>query len=167
VERVGVEKYHEGGAMDAFEIALMILLIILAAALVGVLFGQKLVPHHVTPETNRVISTSTAVVGTMTALVISLLISSASNSLSTRNEAVAKLSADIVQLDELLRRYGPEANAARTALQHYVKTRMENVFGNQAVSPVTSNRLDEVQDQLLELHPSDDRQRWLIGQALQ
>jgi hypothetical protein len=153
--------------MDAVQIALLILLIVFGAAMVGMLVGQKLVPHHVTPETNRVISTSTAVVGTMTALVISLLISNASSSFSARNETVGKLSADIVRLDELLRRYGPEASAARTALQHYVATRTENAFSRQALSPVTSNRLNELEDQLLALHPGDDRQRWLIAQALQ
>jgi hypothetical protein len=156
--------------MDAVQIALVILLIVFAGAMLGMLVGQKLVPHHVTPETNRVITTSTAVIGTMTALVISLLLSSATSSFSTRNDTVAQLSTNIVRLDGLLRRYGADADAARQELQRYVVTRTDHLFGRSADAAVsTPDRVtvDPVEDRLLSLRPDDDRRRWLQTQALQ
>jgi len=83
------------------------------------------------------------------------------------------LSSDIVRMDGLLRRYGPETAAIRTALQRYTGASLEDLFSNgggtkqNVDNPATAKLLDDVQDRILALTPADDRQRWLSAQALQ
>lgn len=114
-----------------------------------------------------------AIVGTMSALVVSLLISNASRTYSARNNEVTRLSADVIQLDHLLRRYGLQADEARTALQHFMTMTADDLFGQRAaVVPSRSNpdalaMLDHAQDLVLALQPSDNWQHWLANQALQ
>jgi hypothetical protein len=52
-------------------------------------------------------------IGTLTALVLGLLIAAASSSFNTKNQEVVLIAADVIQMDHLLRRYGPEAEGLR------------------------------------------------------
>ena len=89
-----------------------------------------------------------------------------------RNTAVAVFSADIGELDQLLRRYGPQTDPVRKALQRYTELKLEDLFPTKANgrrdvdSPTSAGVLDDVQDQILALRPGDERQRWLSAQAL-
>jgi hypothetical protein len=159
--------------MTSLEIAFVVLLVVFGGAVLGLLIGRRLPPHHMSSETKAVVSVSMAVVGTMSALVIGLLISNASSSFTARNRDLGQLSADIMRLDALLRRYGPEANAIRDVLQRYTTLKFEDLFPNRSDgkakvdNPATAKVLDDVQDLILALRPGDDRQRWLSSQALQ
>ena len=159
--------------MSSLEIGLGLMCVIFASAVLGMLAGQRLPAHHVSTESKATVSVAMAVVGTMTALVIGFMISNASSSFTAKNGAVARLSSDIVRLDALLRRYGPEADTTRTALQHYAAAKLEDLFPNgdgrkpDVANPATLKLLDDVQDRIVLFKPADDRQRWLGGQALQ
>lgn len=159
--------------MTSLEIALVILLVVFSGAVFGLLIGRRLPSDHMSSETKAVVSVSVAVVGTMSALVIGLLISSGSSSFVARNREVGQLSVNIIRLDALLRRYGPEADGARDALRRYTTMKLEDLFPNRqdgkpkVDNPATVKVLDEVQDLILGLKPADDRQRWLSAQALQ
>jgi hypothetical protein len=59
---------------------------------------------HLNDETKTLISASMAVVGTLSALVLGLLLSTASSSFATRNQEVLQISANSIRLDRLLRR---------------------------------------------------------------
>jgi hypothetical protein len=159
--------------MSSLEIGLIILFTIFSGAVLGMLIGAFLPEHHLSGETKSAISVSMAVVGTLTALVLGLLISNASSSFSTRNSEVTRISADMVRMDRLLRRYGPEADGARKALQRYLAMKFDDLFPETTErkpnldNPATVEMLEHVQDMMLALKPSDDRQHWLITQALQ
>src|SRR5476649_890397 len=99
--------------MTSFEIALVILCVVFGSAVLGMSISRRLPSHHTSAEAKSTISVAMAVVGTMTALVIGFLISTANNSFNARNSAVTLLASDISQLDALLRRYGPETAAIR------------------------------------------------------
>jgi hypothetical protein len=83
------------------------------------------------------------------------------------------MSADIVRLDQLLRRYGPETDAIRTSLQRYKAMKTDELFGHVGEpawgteDPASTAVLSEVQDRIRVLHPSEDDRRWLASQALQ
>lgn len=83
------------------------------------------------------------------------------------------MSADIVRLDQLLRRYGPETDAIRTSLQRYMAMKTDELFGHVGEpawgteDPASTAVLSEVQDRIRVLHPSEDDRRWLASQALQ
>ena len=54
---------------------------------------------------------------TLAALVIGLMIASAKNSYDTQNTNIRQLGTNVVLVDQMLIKYGPEANAARTLLR--------------------------------------------------
>lgn len=89
---------------------------------------QRLPAHHLTDETKSLVSVSMAVVGTITALVLGLLISNANSSFIARNGEVTTLSADILRLDQMLRLYGPEANPARGKLLQFAERKTNDLF---------------------------------------
>jgi len=150
-----------------------VLCIVFSGAVLGMLVGRHLPAGHVTNETKTTISVSMAVVGTMSALLLGLLISSASSTFSTRNAEVARMSADIIWVNRLLRRYGPEADLARDTLRRYTAMRFADLFSAKSgkrpklYDPATAKMLEHLQDMILSLKPGDGRQRWLVTQALQ
>src|SRR5271165_6534903 len=64
-------------------------------------------------ETRDLINRMSGLVATMSAILLGLLIASANNFYNTEKAGLETLSAQILQLDDLLRRYGPEAQPAR------------------------------------------------------
>ncbi len=157
----------------ALVIALAIQLILSGAAVFGMWIGARLPEKHLSNETKTIVSTSMAVVGTIAALVISLLISSGSTRFTARSADVATLAGEIVRLDTLLDRYGPQAGTARDALHRYAELKEEQLFprGRDARSRLDAaaslGALIDLQDQVLALKPGDRREQWLSDQALQ
>ena len=85
---------------------LMIGLVAFAVILVGAFAGWKLrLPkHHLTDDTKNLVSVSMTVVATISALVLGLLISNANSSFIRLGGQVTALSAEILRLDQILRR---------------------------------------------------------------
>src|SRR5262245_3617034 len=117
--------------MSSLEIGLVILIIIFSGAVLGMLIGRALPDHHLSAETKTAISVSMAVLATLSAIVLGLLVSSASSSFSTRSGEVTRVSADIIRLDRLLRRYGPEAAAVQDAVRVYTAKKFTDLFPEQ------------------------------------
>jgi hypothetical protein len=159
--------------MSSLEIGLIALLIFFGSAMLAMVVGHLLPRHHLSDQTRTAVSVAMAVVGTMSALVVSLLISNASSSYSARNADIMRLGANVIQLDHLLRRYGPQADGARTALRQYLTVKLNDLFGPQegrtskTDEAGTPAKLDPVQDLILALQPSNNQQHWLVSQALQ
>src|SRR5437879_10747033 len=84
--------------------------VLAGGAFVGWGTRQRLPAHHLNEETKSLVSVSMAVVGTISALVLGLLISNANTSFIARNGEVTMLSADILRLDQFIRLYGPAAD---------------------------------------------------------
>jgi ABC-type Fe3+ transport system permease subunit len=83
-------------------IGLIVFAVILAGAFVGWTANKYLPARHLNDETKNHVSVSMAVVATLTALVLGLLISNANTSFIARNNEVISLSADILRLNQLL-----------------------------------------------------------------
>jgi hypothetical protein len=159
--------------MSSFGITFVILCVIMGGITLGLVIGRYLPAHHLSGEAKSTVSVSMAVVGTMTALVIGLLISTANTSYKARNADVSTLSSNIIRLDATLRRYGPQTQPARAALQQYAKMTYEDLFASgpsgkaNVNNPATLMLLDDVQDKILALKSNDNREKWLSAQALQ
>jgi hypothetical protein len=102
-------------------IGLIIFAVFLAGAFGAWAARQRLTAHHLSDETKSLVSVSMAVVGTISALVLGLLISNANTSFIARGDEVTAVSADILRLDQMLRLYGPEADPARGKLRQYAE----------------------------------------------
>jgi len=112
-----------------------------------------------------------AVVGTISALVLGLLISNANTSFIARTGEVTTLSADILRLDQMLRMYGPEGNPARGKLLQFAERKTNDLFPKtlkdvRVNTELTYDMLQQVEYLMLELKPADDRRRWFLQQAL-
>lgn len=82
------------------------------------LFLQRWPPErHMSDDTRDLINRVTGLVGTMTALVLGLLIASANSFYDTQKNELEQRAAKVLQLDGVLRRYGPEAKPVRDQLK--------------------------------------------------
>jgi len=102
-------------------ISLVVFLVILAGAFAGWAVRQRLPAHHLTDETKSLVLVSIAVAATLSALVLGLLISNANTSFTAVGGQVTAMSAQIIRLDQILRRYGSETAQARELLRQYAE----------------------------------------------
>src|SRR6266576_2320765 len=152
-------------------IGLIIFAVLAGGAFVGWGTRQRLPAHHLNDETKSLVSVSMAVVGTISALVLGLLISNANTSFIARNGEVTTLSADILRLDQMLRLYGADANPARGKLLQFAERKTNDLFPKSLKEVDVNNEstyevLKQVEYLMLELQPHDPRHQWFLQQAL-
>ena len=145
--------------------------VILSGAFASLWAQQRLPARHLSDETKSLVSVSMAVVGTIAALVLGLLISNANTSFIARSGEVTTLSADILRLDQMLRLYGLEAEPARGKLLQFAERKTNDLFPDSLRDVRVDNEstyevLQQAEQLMLELHPSDDARRWFLQQAL-
>src|SRR5258707_6371783 len=90
---------------------------IFGGALIGLFVRRRLPGHHLSSETQSVVTVAVAVIGTLSALVLGLMISAANSSFSKRSDEVRELSLPVIRVERNLRSYGPEAGASRAQLR--------------------------------------------------
>jgi len=77
------------------------------------------------------------------------------------------MAANVIQLDHLLRRYGPEADGIRDLLRRYTAKKLQDLFPEGSATqptldnPGTMSLLEEFQNRLSTLEPHKANQRWL------
>ena len=109
-------------------VGVIVFAIILTGAFAGWAANEYLPDYQLTEATRTLVSVSMAIVATISALVLGLLISNANSSFITRAGEVTALSADILRLEQMLRRYGPEADTARRTLRQYAEHKTADLF---------------------------------------
>ena len=82
--------------------------LVFGSALLAMFLHSALPEHHLSADSKDVVKLGVAVIATMSALVLSLLIASAKSAFDTRANQLVQASADIILLDRALTRYGPE-----------------------------------------------------------
>jgi hypothetical protein len=159
--------------MASIPIGIIIVAILFGSASLAMIAARYLPEHHLTAETKSVVSVSMAVVGTLSALVVSLLISTANSSFTAKSEDVTQISANLISLDRMLRRYGPDAQDIHVLVRQYTGAKLQDLFQKDSHHAIdlendaTLSMLEDVQDKILALTPTNDRQRYLQAQALQ
>ena len=144
-------------------------LISFAAIFGGVLIGRfaagRLPGHHLSNETQSAVTVSVAVIGTLSALVLGLMITSANSSFSARSDEVRELSLQLIRMDRNLRRYGPEADEARARLHEWAIAKTQQLFPEKGQSNPSNEKtialLESVQDAVLLLNPKNEREKYL------
>jgi len=142
---------------------------VFGGALVGTLVRKILPDHHLSSDSKDVIKLGMGLIGTMAALVLSLLISSAKGSYDTQSSEVIQLSANIILLDRVLAHYGPEAREARELLRRSVARVIDQIWpersgGSTQTAPTAG--MEGFYDKIQALSPQNDTQRSLQAQAL-
>jgi hypothetical protein len=111
----------------------------------------------------------------MTALVLGLVTASAKSSFDSVSTAVNHTAMDVLTLDRLLARYGPETTEIRRALQHTVATRIDIIWHDRASRSDIRDSLragaavepEKLAEAIRALIPADEGQQSLQARALE
>jgi len=159
--------------MSPITISCIVFACIFAGTLLGMILRGFLPESHLSEETKDVVKMGMGLIGTMTALVLGLLIASAKNSFDTQRSGLGQLSANFILLDRALAHYGPESKDAREMLRASVADLLqhtwpqENPQSGQAAEKVgTEGRYEGLYEKIQELAPKNDAQHALQAQAL-
>ena len=90
---------------------------ILAGIAIGARLRSRLPEHHLSPESENVIKLGIGLIGTMSALVLGLLIASAQTTYDRKRNELNQITADGLLIDQLLAQYGPETKPIREHLR--------------------------------------------------
>jgi hypothetical protein len=141
------------------------------AAVLGMVLRRGLPDEHLREDSKDVVKLVMGLIATLVALVLGLLIASANGFYTNQQNELQTLSANIVNLDQVLVRYGPETAAARVTLRDVVVAGHDRIWpadGSTATPqvPPSGSTFDVVRDRLLSLAAATDAQRHLVSQAI-
>lgn len=154
--------------MSSIAIGGIIFVCIFGGAMLGTLVRSLLPDHHLSGDSKDVVKLSMGLIGTMAALVFSLLIASAKQSYDTRANEVMQASANVVVLDRMLRHYGAETQETREILRRTLAYAIDQLWSNerpfrQQLEPPPG--ADAMYVRIMELSPRTDAQRAIQSQA--
>jgi hypothetical protein len=148
-----------------------------ALALVGILLGssmQRLLPEgHLGSDSKEVVKLSMGVVATLAALVLGLLVASAKSTYDARESEINQITADVILLDNLLVKYGEDAQAARASLRQAIPPVVDKIWREGQSMPLQSAPFKAAAEgeafyqRVQELQPSNDIQRGLQARIVQ
>jgi hypothetical protein len=159
--------------MSSLVISGVIFASIFGAALLGMVLRPKLPQEHLSDDSKDVVKLAIGIVGSMTALVLGLLVASAKNSFDTQRNGVAQLAANFIMLDRTLAHYGTEAQGTRELLHASVADMVQRTWpeetpqsGQTQPTGGTEGRYEGLYERIQELTPKNDPQRSLQAQAM-
>jgi hypothetical protein len=153
-------------------IALIVLACVFASALVGLTLRSVLPKHHLGDDTKHLVTLGNGFIGTLTALVLGLLVSSADESFRRVSNELTSVSVKVVELDRMLREYGPEAAAVRDLLTRGYGGVVEIIASGdpaqraKLVKPSTMTLSERIVAAIQQLSPRNGAQRVLQSRAL-
>src|SRR6202051_4388183 len=109
-------------------ISLLVFALIFGGALVGMAVRPLLSDHHLHSDSRDVVKLTAGLIGTLTALVLGLLIASAKGTFDQKTNQVRQMTATIILLDDLLAQYGPEATPLRTMLRQSIPPLADRIW---------------------------------------
>ncbi len=159
--------------MNNLAIAGLVFAIVFGGALLGMHLRAVLPEHHLSADSKDIIRISTAMIATLAALVVGLLIASAKSSFDSKSSELTRAASRYVLLDRTMAEYGPETRETRHLLRNILVMRLEHIWpeegaGRLRPEAVTQGTgIEAVQRAILNLTPQGDAQRWLKSRALQ
>jgi Protein of unknown function (DUF4239) len=159
--------------MNDLLISVLVFAIIFGGALLGAVVRPFLSEQHLNPDSRDVVKMTTGLIGTLTALVLGLLIGSAKSSFDQKTNQVRQLTATVILLDDLLMQYGPETVPVRNLLRQSIQPMANRIWHEeetQTGGPVrfkSSVESTAFENELERLSPTNDSQRSLQSRAIQ
>ena len=159
--------------MSSLAISCIVFACILGGTLLGMILRARVPAEHLSSESKDVVKLGMGLIGTMTALVLGLLVASAKSSFDTQRNGLAQLSGNVIFLDRILARYGKETKDAREMLHNSVDDLLKRTWpeeypqsGQSEAKGGTEGKYEGLYKMLEELTPKNDTQRTLQAQAL-
>jgi hypothetical protein len=163
----------ENRVMSSLAMSGIVFACVFGGTLLGMLLRAALPERHLSAESKDVVKLGMGLIGTMSALVLGLMVASAKNSFDAQRSGLAQMSGNFVFLDRILSHYGPEANEAREMLRASVADMLERTWpeggshtAQAAPTGGTEGRYEGLYEVIQGLSPKTDAQRSLQAQAL-
>lgn len=148
----------------------MVFAVAFGGALLGMFLRTVMPKDHLSDASKDIVRITMGLLATMTALILSLLISSAKGSFDTLNDEITGMSSRIILLDQVLANYGPETKEARGLLRSVLANLLDQVALKEHSDPthlaVPTAVVNSFYNKIQSLVPKDDRQRTFQADAL-
>ncbi len=134
-------------------------------------FRKKLPDTHVATESRDAVKLCVGLIATMTALVLGLVTASAKSHFDSVTAAVNHTAVDILTLDRLLARYGPETLEIRLALKEAISLRAGMIWPQDATRKADLDpsraraELEAIPQKIRALPAADENQTYLRSRA--
>jgi hypothetical protein len=159
--------------MNALAIGGIVFGCVFGGALLGMFLNSVLPKHHLAADSKDVIKVAMAMVATLAALVVGLLIASAKSSFDGKDSELRGAAAHAVLLDRTMAEYGQETREIRHLLRQMVEMKINQIWPSESTGNLDPDAISRgpgmeiIQRKLLELAPRNDAQSWLKSNALQ
>jgi len=159
--------------MSALATSGVVFACIFGGTLLGMLLRGILPEKHLSAESKEVVKLGMGLIGTMTALVLGLLIASAKSSFDAQRSGINQMAGNVVFLDRVLAHYGPEAKEARDTVRASVADLIEKTWPAESPEGVrsgtrnsTEGRYEVLFEKLEAFTPKNEAQRTTQAQAI-
>jgi hypothetical protein len=159
--------------MSPLAISGIMFVCIVAGIVLGAILRAMLHERHLGDEAKEVVKLGMGLVGTLTALVLGLMVASAKSSFDSQRNGLSHMAGDVIFLDRVLAHYGPEANEIREMLRASVADMLQRTWpgenpelGGGKSMARTEGKYEGLYEKIQLLKPKDDGQRALQAQAL-
>jgi hypothetical protein len=159
--------------MSPIAISVLAFALMLFGMVAGGWVQQRLPERHLSSDSKEVVKLSMGVMGTLTALVLGLLVASAQGSYAARQSEIKQLIAYVILLDLLMDQYGKDAESARVALRNAVPQVADRIWREGQSAALQSAPFKQESEgeafyrQIQALQPGNDAQRDIKGRLLQ
>jgi hypothetical protein len=154
-------------------VALSAFVLSFGASLVAIVGRNRLPAHHLEGDSKDVLRLVLGLITTLTALVLSLLISSGYSAYQMQQTEVLQLGVHVFQVDRTLAHFGSDTNEQRDQLRQVLAATIERVWPTDRAEAATSapkgalQEGEELFDVVANMSPKTDLQRLTQSRALQ
>jgi hypothetical protein len=159
--------------MSPLAISGIVFACIAGGIVLGMILRSFMPEKHLSAETKGIVNLGIGLIGTMTALVLGLLIASAKSSYDAQRNGLAQLSGNVIFMDRALAHFGPESKDVRELLRASVDDMLQNTWPEENPEPgqrkeksATEGKYEGIYEKIQELTPKNDAQRAFQAQAL-
>ena len=115
--------------MGSLAFAIAIAIVVLVSGLIGLKLRALLPDEHGPDKARDMIGAMTGLIGLLLALVLGTLVGSSYTIYATQKSELDAMSAKVLQLDEALGAYGPEAAPGREGLRRAIQESYDKIWG--------------------------------------
>lgn len=152
--------------MTSGRIFLISFVAIVAGIVLGMILRKQIPAAHLHDESKDVIRLGAGFLTTLAAVLISLMIASAKSSYDTQDSHFRLLAAHLVEADQLLAQYGPDAKDVRVLMRQAVPAAVDRIWrekqtASQNTAFTPASLAEQLNSAIDALSPANDTQRVL------
>ena len=158
--------------MTSAAVSLVVASCVFGGSILAMYAARALPDSHLSADARDVIKLGMALIATLVALVLGLMIATAKGTYDAQSAVVRQLSANVLLLDRTLAEYGPEAQHPRDLLRQGAELMLQRLWPEDGSAPVSlapgeaRAPMDVFLREVTRLSPQNETQAFLKTQAL-